>query len=198
VATEYTDLATIKAALNVPEDDTSRDALLSNAISAASRGIDRDTGRRFWLDPDPVTRTFDPVRRVVCDDSGDRLLVDDIGDATGLTVESGFSGAYSPITTFETGPDNAILRGRPVTSLLLTAGVWGYRNTRVRVTARWGWPEVPEEIAQAAQIQAMRLYRRKDSPEGVTGSAEWGVVRLARVDPDVYALIKHFVLPGFG
>jgi hypothetical protein len=51
---------------------------------------------------------------------------------------------------------------------------------------------------QATLIQAARLYRRKDSPEGVTGSAEWGVVRLPRIDPDVSALIKDLTLPGIG
>jgi hypothetical protein len=44
----------------------------------------------------------------------------------------------------------------------------------------------------------MRLFRRKDSPEGVTGSAEWGVVRLSRRDPDVWVLIEPYILPGFG
>lgn len=198
MANDYAELATVKAALNIEAADTSRDVLLNQAIAAASRGIDRDTGRRFWLDPAPVTRTFNPAARVVRDEDGQRLLVDDIGDESGLVVETGSGSSYSPVTGFETGPENAAARGRPVTSLLLTGGTWGGRGTRVRITARWGWPTVPEDIGQAAQIQAMRLFRRKDSPEGVTGSAEWGVVRLSRVDPDVYALIKHFVLPGFG
>jgi hypothetical protein len=43
----------------------------------------------------------------------------------------------------------------------------------------------------------MRLYKRKDSPEGVLGTAEWGgPVRLSRVDPDVAALLTPFVIPG--
>jgi hypothetical protein len=67
---------------------------------------------------------------------------------------------------------------------------------RVRVTAKWGWPAVPDTVVQATLIQASRLYRRKDSPEGVLGSAEWGTVRLGRVDPDVYALIQQLILPG--
>ncbi|MDX2921298.1 hypothetical protein PV370_25695, partial [Streptomyces sp. NE06-03C] len=74
----------------------------------------------------------------------------------------------------------------------------GVVGAGVQVTARWGWPAVPDEIVQATLIQAARLYKRKDSPEGVTGSAEWGVVRLSRRDPDVWALIEHYVLPGFG
>ncbi|MFC8456442.1 hypothetical protein ACFUJ0_06100 [Streptomyces sp. NPDC057242] len=68
----------------------------------------------------------------------------------------------------------------------------------MRVGTRFGWPAVPDDITEAALIQAARLYRRKDSPEGVTGSAEWGVVRLSRRDPDVWNLIDPYVLPGFG
>ncbi|MEU0369104.1 head-tail connector protein [Streptomyces sp. NPDC006283] len=197
MANEYAELATFKQQLNVEEDDTTRDDLLNMALAAASRSIDRATGRRFYLDSTATARTFNPHGRVVCDDAGARLLIDDAGAAPTL-VETGAGGSYTAVTTYETGPDNALVRGRAITSLLTTSSSWGYGSSRVRVTARWGWPAVPEEIEQATLIQASRLYKRKDSPEGVTGSAEWGVVRLSRRDPDVWALIEHFVLPGFG
>jgi hypothetical protein len=196
----YADLATLKAQINVETADTSRDVLLTGALSAASRSIDKECGRRFYLDDDPVARVYRPNRRLVLDDDGEWIVTDDIGDLAGLVIETGTVGSWTVATGVETGPDNAIVRGRPVTALLRPAGVWGiYAPTsRVRVTARWGWPAVPDEIVQATMILAARLYRRKDSPEGVTGSAEWGVVRLSRTDPDVYALIKDFAMPGFG
>lgn len=196
----YADLATLKAALNVPSDDDTRDVLLTQALTAASRGIDKDCGRRFYLDTAAVARVYRPNRRLILDDDGEWLVIDDIGSTDGMLVETGAAGSWTTAANVETGPDNALARGRPITSLLRPAGVWGiYAPTsRVRVTARWGWPAVPDEIVQATQIQAARLYRRKDSPEGVTGSAEWGVIRLSRIDPDVYALIKDFAMPGFG
>lgn len=198
MADEYATRATLKTHLNIPSDDTTRDELLDNALSAASRGIDRETGRRFYLDPAPVARTFRLAGRTVWDCDGEHLIVNDIGSVAGLVVETGSGGSFSPVTNYETVPDNALLDGRPVTALLRPNSVWGYGTSRVRVTARWGWPAVPNEVVQATLIQAARLYRRKDSPEGVTGSAEWGVVRLSRTDPDVYALIKSLILPGFG
>lgn len=67
----------------------------------------------------------------------------------------------------------------------------------MRITAQFGWPAVPDDISEAALIQAARLFKRKDSPEGVIGNAEWGVVRLSRRDPDVWNLIEQYVLPGF-
>ncbi|MFI9005100.1 phage gp6-like head-tail connector protein [Streptomyces sp. NPDC053541] len=196
MATDYATVATLREMLNVPADDTSRDGLLARALAAASRGIDTATGRRFYLDATASARVYRVAGRTMCDEDGEQLLVDDIGAASGLVVETGAAGAWSVVTDYETAPDNALARGRPVTSLLRTS--WGSSSTRVRVTAQWGWPDVPDEIEQATLIQAARLYRRKDSPEGVTGSAEWGVVRLSRRDPDVWALIEHYILPGFG
>ncbi|GGT43382.1 phage gp6-like head-tail connector protein [Streptomyces purpureus] len=197
MANEYANLATLKAMLDLEVGDNSRDDLLNKALSAASRGIDRVTGRRFFLDGEPTARVFNPAGRVVCDASGTRLLLDDLGAAPTL-VETGSGSSWTATTDYETGPDNALVRGRPITFLLRPSGGWGSGATRVRVTAAWGWPAVPDEIEQAALIQAARLFKRKDSPEGVTGSAEWGVVRVSRRDPDVWALIEHFILPGFG
>ncbi|MFE2559893.1 phage gp6-like head-tail connector protein [Streptomyces sp. NPDC059352] len=197
VAPLYAALADLRAMLNLADDDTSRDNLLATALTAACRGIDRATGRRFYLDETATARLYRPAGRTVSGSYGEHLVVDDIGSAAGLTVETGTAGIWTPVTDYETGPDNALARGRPVTALLTTAS-WGSGPTRVRVTAQWGWPTVPEEIEQASLIQAARLYRRKDSPEGVTGSAEWGVVRLSRRDPDVWALIEHLIVPGFG
>lgn len=197
----YGTVAALKRRLNIPAADTTADDLLQAALAAASRGIDRATGRRdggFGLDTEATTRTYSTTGRVARCDDGALLLVDDIGSATGLLVETGSGGTYAPITGYETSPDNALADGRPITGLLRVLGSWGTATTRVRVTARHGWPAVPDDITEAALIQATRLYRRKDSPEGVTGSAEWGVVRLSRRDPDVWNLIEPFVLPGFG
>lgn len=197
MANEYADLPTLKLSLGMEADDDTRDDLLNNALASASRSIDTACGRRFYLDAEGSVRVFNPSGRVVCDDSGERLLLDDAGAAPTL-VETGSASSWSTVTDYEAGPDNALVRGRPITSLHRTSSSWGRGTVRVRVTARWGWPAVPDEIEQATLIQASRLFKRKDSPEGVTGSAEWGVVRLSRRDPDVWALIEHYVLPGFG
>ena len=198
MANEYGTLVALKERLGIAADDTSRDAPLNSALAAASRGIDRATGRRFWLDADPVQRTYNPRGRIVRESDGDLFLVDDIGNVAGLVVETGSGTSWSAVTDYETGPENAIADGKPITGLLRTLGTWGLTTTRLRVTARFGWPAVPDEVTEAALIQASRLYKRKDSPEGIIGSAEWGVRNLSRRDPDVWALIEPFILPGFG
>lgn len=198
MANEYGTLAALKERLAIETDDTSRDTFLSSALASASRFIDRATGRRFWLDEEPVQRTYKPDGRIVREADGDLFLVDDIGSTTGLVVETGSGTTWSPITGYETSPDNALADGRPITGLLRPLSTWGIATTRLRVTARFGWPAVPEDITEAALIQATRLYKRKDSPEGIIGSAEWGVRNLSRRDPDVWALIEPYILPGFG
>lgn len=195
MANEYADRATLKQRMNIQVDDDSRDDLLDSVLAAASRGIDTATGRRFYLDEAATVRTFSMSGRLVRREDGVRLLVDDMGAAPVL-VETGSGDSWATVTDYDTAPDNALTRGRPITALVSTSA-WG-SGARARVTARWGWPAVPAEITEATLIQASRLYKRKDSPEGVTGSAEWGVVRLSRRDPDVWALIEHYVLPGFG
>jgi hypothetical protein len=201
VADNYGDLPTLKDQLGIEAADDSRDALLNKALAAASRGIDRATGRRpggFSLDASVVARTYRLDDRIVCGLDGELLLVDEIGDTTGMTVESGSSGSFAAVTGYETSPENALADAQPVNGLRLVSSSWGTAITRVRVTAKFGWPAVPDDVGEAAIIQASRLFKRKDSPEGVMGSAEWGVVRLSRRDPDVWSLIEPYVLPGFG
>lgn len=188
--TLYATLADLKAMRRIT--DTSDDALLTRALTAASRQIDQKTGRRFWLDDSATTRVFGASGRTTPDG---RLLVDDIGDLAGLLVETGTPGGttWTATTWYETAPANAVPQGAPVTELAPTSGsVWP--GGRVRVTARWGWPAVPAEISLATLLLASRLFMRKDSPEGLTGSAEFGSVRVSRWDPDVEALVAPYVL----
>lgn len=193
MATDYVTLADLKAIRRITDgaDDTS----LQQAVDAANRAIDRRCSRAFGLDETPTQRVYRTQGRVVSDPDGERLLVDDIGSLDGLTVEVGSGGAWTPVTDYEPLPDNALARGEPVTALLRPYGTWGCE--RVRVTARHGWPAVPDEIRQAALLLASRLYSRKDSPQGVAGAPEWGAVRVSRMDPDVEALLGPFTLPGF-
>ncbi|MBN0043118.1 phage gp6-like head-tail connector protein [Streptomyces actuosus] len=196
--TDYSSLTALKTRLGLETADTSADTLLASALTSASRSIDRTCGRRFWLDPAVVQRTFNPRGRIVREDDGDLFLVDDIGSTAGLVVETGSGSSWTALTDYETSPDNALADERPITGLLRVLGTWGSATTRLRITAQFGWPSVPDDIAEATLIQATRLYKRKDSPEGIIGSAEWGVRNLSRRDPDVWALIEPYILPGFG
>lgn len=198
MANEYALLADIKARLQI--NDTSRDSELQDKLTVASRDIDRDTGRRFYLDTSATARIFNPRNRQHNTAEGTKLLVDDIADVTGLIVEVGTaSTGWSAIVGYEYGPDNAIVRGDPVTFLLRTYIPWVYYPLqRIRVTAIWGWPTVPPPIKEACLLRASRLYKRRESPDGVAGASDFGVIRVGRYDPDYDGLIEPFILPGIG
>jgi hypothetical protein len=192
----YATLAQLKNMITVT--DTDRDSQLADKLAAASRAIDNNTGRRFYLDAAATARVINPTRRLVEDEDGWHLLIPDIGDVDALVVEVGRAGAWTNITAqVEAEPLDAIAELKPVTSLLKVGGTWpAGAGRRVRVTARWGWPAIPDGVHEATLILAARLFKRKDSPEGVLGSSEWGVIRLSRTDPDVYGLIQNYILPG--
>lgn len=194
----YGDIATLKQMLGI--NDTARDNLLTLTLTSASRQIDRMCGRRFYLDDTVSQRIYTPERREVWYVSGGGIQVDDIGDTTGMIIEEGFtswnhtgSQLWTEITNdYVLSPDNAFAQGWPVTLLRRPIGTIIDPYIQLRVTALWGWPYVPEDIILATYIQASRLYRRKDSPEGVLGNSEWGTVRVSRIDPDVDALIGPY------
>lgn len=192
----YCSLPQVKAQLSKETDDD-RDDLIEVAIRASSRKIDQITGRRFYADTTASARTFSTLGRTFSAAYGTGLLVDDIASATGLVVAGGSFGVYgSPLTAYYTGPDNALAYGKPISYLMADPGFYNSINS-VQVTAMWGWPTVPDEVEAATILLSARLYRRKDSPQGVISSADWGSVRVSRVDPDVEALISHLILPGF-
>lgn len=198
MANEYALLADLKARLQIT--DSLRDNELQGKLTTASRDIDQDTGRRFYLDGGATARVFNPRNRQFPTAEGMKLLVDDIGSASGLVVEVGTaSTGWSALTNYETGPDNALALGDPITWLLRTFIPWVfYPLQRVRVTAMWGWPAVPNQIAEACLLRAARLFRRRDSPDGVWGAGDFGVVRVSRYDPDYDELIRPFKIPGIG
>lgn len=196
MANEYATLDELKGARR--RGDTASDVDLQLALTRASRAIDDKTGRRFWLDPAASARTFRPAERQAYTRDGVQLLVDDIGSTQDLVVEVGSGSTWSPITDYEPQPENALARGEAITGLLRRISWACGPITRVRVTARWGWPAVPVPIGEATLLLANRRYMRRNSPEGVLGSNEFGTVRVSRWDSDVEELISPYMLPGFG
>lgn len=189
----YADLSTVKSSLGKSSDDD-RDDLILQAITAASRMIDRRCGRYFYADRIASQRTFRGTDGMSFIDLDQVLMVDDIALSTGVTVSVGSTGNFTTVGTFDLGPFNAATWGRPFTEIRASTG-WLPSWSLIQVTARWGWPVVPDEIAQATALLAARLYRRKDSPQGVVGSADWGLMRVSRTDPDVEALIAPYINP---
>jgi hypothetical protein len=199
--TDYTQLSLVKSQLGkITIDD--RDEMIQAAITAASRMIDEECGRwpgGFAPDATTSTRVF-PVAGRTYSLTGNRIaiLVDDIADSSGVIVQVGTeaSAVYASVPAFTTAPANAIALGQAISSIVVSSTVLTTADT-VRITARWGYPAVPAQIELATRLQAARLYRRKDSPQGVIASPDFGGIRVSRFDPDVRALLAPFTVPGF-
>lgn len=174
----YCSLEDVKADLRLIT--TTDDDRLERAIEAASRMIDNVTHRKFTAVTE--VRTFGSSRYTA--------WVDDATSVTSVT-ESNDQVTWTtvPATAYTVTPRP------PIRSLVKINGAeWA---AFVRVDAQWGTATIPAVVRQAARIQAVRLFKRADTPEGVL-TGDFGAARLARIDPDVLALIRPLARPSIG
>lgn len=165
-------------------NDSADDVQISLAISAASRAVDRSTGRQFGQVAAPELRYFKAAR-----DTRNRCWQVDVDDLMVAPTLVTLDGTAS--TGFVMHDRNAPAKGKPWTSLTSTVSP-GWVD--VEVTALWGWSSVPAPVKHATLMQASRFLARRDSPYGVTGSPDAGgeLRLLAKVDPDVELSLRPY------
>lgn len=193
ISNGYCTLAQVKASLRIT--DSVDDELLELAVEAASREIDQATERTFY-NMGTATRYF--VAR-----DAYFTEIDDLITITSLKTDA--AGDKSFDVTWETNdyqlePLNGFISGIQSPSTGIRA-----RDTYlfpqeeeealVEVTGTWGWSAIPTAIKQATVILASRIFKRNDSPLGVAGFGDLGVIRVGKLDPDVEALIHSFRKP---
>lgn len=194
-APDYASLSEVKSFLNIEFDDSRDDSVIQLAISAASRAIDRACNRQFGKDDAPTTRYY--TAQYSNRHGGWAVQIDDLMTNAGLAVkyDSANDQTYSGVVTgYRPLPLNALVTGRPWTSMRLTSGV-GPLQDAVAVTAAFGWTAVPAGIKQATLLQASRFIARRDSPYGIAGSPDNGgseLRLLSRLDPDVEVSIAPY------
>lgn len=183
----YTDLTTFKTWLGI--GDTIDDALLERTVEAASRSIDAYTRRRFYADDAATAHYYRSP-------DGWRVFTHDFVAADGITLETDGDGDGTFETTWTTAdyqlePANG-LTANSVVALSQPFPVYRSHRNAVKVTARWGIDDTPVAVVEATLILAARLFKRKDSPEGVIGFGDFGAVRLTPNDKDVQSLIEPY------
>jgi hypothetical protein len=195
----YATLTQIKGYMSI-SDNTDND-LLEDLIESASRSIDRIANRRFYLDAVASARLYRAYSDIF-------VYIDDLGTTTDLVVktDSNGNGSYAKTLTLNQDyildPLTAPSLSRPYTQLTMVSNTetWpifpgltqnGLRPG-VQVTARWGWPSVPDDINMACLILTADLYKRKDAPGGILGLGDLGVVRMSPLGRDVTAMVRAY------
>jgi hypothetical protein len=187
----YCTLGELKAVMRVM--DTVDDELFEARISEASRVIDQHCDRRFYADGTATTRVY-------VANASDVVFVDDVSTTTGLIVktDSAGDGGYATTLTaaqMQTEPLNATSKGLPITSIRTTSS-GAFPTTAapagVQVTAKWGWPTVPEPVKSACILLAGRLVKRGDSLLGVAGFGDLGAITVRAIDPDVERMLRPY------
>ena len=192
---DYTTLAAVKLTLGIGASDTSRDLDIAAWITTASGQIDQMTGTQFGTAGNPA------AARIYTAPQSQSLWVDPFTDTTGLTVATGIRGTFPIVidpSYIVPWPQNAPARGLAYTRIDIPYYFYQQFGTQptVQVTAVWGYDFVPPQVEAACRLMAARLYKRRESLEGVLAPAEWGAVRVSKQDPDVLALLAPYTIDG--
>jgi hypothetical protein len=176
----------LKGFVGIPTSDSGDNDLLDDAVNAASRQIDAFCGRIFYAQGSATARKFftnDPYR----------LRVDDISSETGLVVkldddDDGTFEVTVASTEFQLLPINGVVGGILISPFYIVELFSGgsqewpmdYSSNRPRaeVTAKWGFPSVPEQIRQATLMLSSELFAMRNAPLGVAGVGDFGVVNI--------------------
>ncbi|HEX4521659.1 MAG TPA: hypothetical protein VH063_18940 [Gaiellaceae bacterium] len=211
---DYVTLDAVKKSRSlVSQSFADEDLVLS--ISAASRLVDDETHRYFGKDPDATSvRYYTASRHGV-------IEIDDLIELTEFATDPTGYGDYTNIWSYPTDilldPPNAPLKAQPWERITVRQRVpslgrfpgyggyggpyvigkfwWPYRIPQaVRVTGRFGWPEVPAKVQEAVMILAPRLVlRKREAPWAIVGLGnESGGMRLSMTDPDVCKLLARY------
>lgn len=183
----------------VDADDNDR---IDLAINAASRQIDAHCGRPhgFWQDSTVKVRTYHAV------EDYELFVVDDISTATGLIVKLDTDDDGQFATTLTSGTDFTLLPlnaaaetpVRPYDRVLLITGSYAFprsssRRAGVQITAKFGWPAVPDDVTKACMIQARNLFKSEDASwTGFTFGPDGQALRVPAFDTMCRALLEPF------
>ena len=186
----YTTLDEVKAILRIT--DNVDDALLETCVEAASRQIDTHCERVFT--PTTATRVFTPSDSYL-------VSIDDLSTLTSLKTSSAADGTFDitwTATDYQLEPLNG-LTGSIYSPYTRIRAIGDYLfpvvndEATVQIQGVFGYgTSVPVDVKQACNLLAVRQFKRYDSPLGVAGFGDIGIVRVSRVDPDIEALLGPY------
>jgi hypothetical protein len=198
ISNGYATLAQIKSALRIASGDATDDALLEMAVESASRLIDAYCGRNF-INAGTVTRYYNTENPYV-------VQIDDARSIAQVETSTGLDGVYDTTWTIGTAGGQGDAQPEPINDYL-GGVVWPFTRIRaigdysfptgpensIKVRAVFGWPNIPVTVTQATVLQSSRIFTRLQSPLGVAGFGDMGIMRVSRgLDPDVVQLVEGY------
>jgi hypothetical protein len=198
ISNGYASLSQIKSALRIASGDATDDALLEMAVESASRLIDAYCGRNF-INAGTATRYYNTENPYV-------VQIDDARSIAQVQTSTGLDGVYDTTWTLGTAGGQGDAQPEPINDYL-GGVVWPFTRIRaigdytfptgpensIKVTAVFGWPNIPVTVTQATILQSSRIFTRLQSPLGVAGFGDMGIMRVSRgLDPDVVQLVEGY------
>lgn len=198
----YADLAEFKVYMKQEVRDAN-DESLQDALDVATTEVNKICKRVFWTSDAATPRVYTPQ-------SWRRLKVDDFYTTTDLVVETDPTGLGDFSQTwassdYELSPLNGVVDqepGWPYWKLKAVGSFWfptclppQARSGVVRVTAKWGWADVPDPVRRATMIIAAETWKLKDAPLGVAGFNQFGVVRVRQNSAAMSKIAKYIRQP---
>jgi hypothetical protein len=206
----YVSVEELKSSNNDKSGQTKDDYEYQRACVTATTLIHDLCGQHFFQITEPRTYSYDSIYELFTDPfvpgSITEFAVDYVGDGSYSSVwEEGrdfqtlrFNEHYNPGWLGEKRPHDFIRVLLSVPGSTVTPGgqmlpfVWAYSpNNRVKITATWGWPEIPQNVHHAALLLATDLFKMKDAPWGIAGMGELGMVK-TQANPEVTELLQKY------
>lgn len=169
------------------------------AIGAASRKIDKWTGRYFYQDTVASPRLFKADDRTY-------VCVSDFADPASMVIETDDDGDGVFETTWTADqwqPEPFVLyNGEPFTIISTTTRTrefpFGTRRPLVRATTRWGWlpASLPPQVEQATEYAATLFYRGKDQYGAAIGLIDQTEKMTADPLKLAMELVREFAVKG--
>ena len=192
----YATLAELHSWLKIPDSKTDGDAELTRRLASASMDINRWTHRQFGRTEVATQRTFYPDRLGI--DVHDFWTDEDLAIVPYLGTTAGTAW---DVATLQLEPLDGIVDmvpGWPFSRICagygghpLTANLF-YTAATVKVTAKWGWADIPDNVNTACLVLAASDNKAKDTPFGVASFGDYATrirsnpIAQEKLDPYVY------------
>lgn len=213
----YTGKEELKSRLNIT--DSNSDYEIQLAIQAVTNWINAYCGRHFYQLTEARTYMPTNIWEIGIDDlvstpavvAGVAVKVDYDGDGIfetswvqNVNYQLKLSGPGNSQDNYNVNAAGVPRPYRQLQVLMGTPGstaqnggwlpfIWPYTPlNRVQVTGTWGWNVIPPNVQQASVMLCADIFKTKDAPWGIAGTAETGLMRVA-ANPMVVEFLHDYI-----